>query len=386
MRFAHVRVDNFRSLRDVRLDLSPLTVIIGANGAGKSSLLEAISYFSHLPSGITFSNLLAPQGGFPGNRSWYANMGNDTIDLGISLDDGSERIDYDVRLRGEGPSGCFIESETLGKSVSDKLEPAGGATSFRRLMERRDNSICFATGEKEQTPHGSSTVLHRWASRFSEAKQLLSVVPRISRWQAHRFLPEGSVRTPQQLLQVSQPLENGQDLYSVLYTMRIERPREYRELEEVMRLAVPELQKLEFPPVGGGSINLAWHQSNFPQPFYPVQLSDGVLRFLWLMAVLHSAPDDGLILLDEPELSLHPQWLLLLVSVARSMSARTTIVFATQSVELVRWVEPAELVVADMTETGTRLSRVGDRADIEEWLQDFTLDQMWTMGELGGRR
>jgi len=110
------------------------------------------------------------------------------------------------------------------------------------------------------------------------------------------------------------------------------------------------------------------------------------LRFLWLMTILHSVPDDGLVMIDEPELSLHPQWILLAVSVMRKMSARTNIVVATQSTEFLRWIERDELLIADMTEEGAKFSWASDRPDIDDWLKDFSLSELWTMGELGGRR
>jgi len=72
--------------------------------------------------------------------------------------------------------------------------------------------------------------------------------------------------------------------------------------------------------------------------------------------------------------------------VLRSISARTTILVATQSAELVRWCEPAELVVANLTDKGSELVRPRDRDDLDAWLKDFNLGELWTMGELGGRR
>jgi predicted ATPase len=137
---------------------------------------------------------------------------------------------------------------------------------------------------------------------------------------------------------------------------------------------------------GAGHVNLTWKQSNYKRPLYANQLSDGQLRILWLLAVIHSAQDDGLILLDEPELSLHPQWILLLISMLRQLSARTNVLVATQSAEFVRWLERDELLIADIDEEGTTFSWADQKVDLDKWLKDFTLSELWTMGELGGRR
>jgi predicted ATPase len=89
---------------------------------------------------------------------------------------------------------------------------------------------------------------------------------------------------------------------------------------------------------------------------------------------------------DEPEMSLHPQWIQLVVSLLRQTSARTTVLVATQSSDFIRWLEPSELVIADLGEQGTTFAWADAHRNLDEWLRDFTLSELWTMGELGGRR
>ncbi len=202
----------------------------------------------------------------------------------------------------------------------------------------------------------------------------------------HKFQPSAGVRAPQQLQPAAEPISDGSNLFSVLYVLKTERRAAFLELLATLQAAVPELEELEFPLAGAGHVNLTWKQSNYSQPFYSNQLSDGILRFLWLATILHTAPDDGLVMIDEPELSLHPQWLMLLVSLMRKTAARTNVLVATQSAELVRWLQPEELVIAQSGEYGTTFERASDRADLDRWLKDFTLAELWTMGELGGRR
>jgi predicted ATPase len=92
------------------------------------------------------------------------------------------------------------------------------------------------------------------------------------------------------------------------------------------------------------------------------------------------------LLIDEPELSLHPEWVMILVAMLREASARCTVVVATQSVELVRWVDPKELVIADATESGVTFKRASEIPDLAKWLKEFSLSELWTMGQLGGRQ
>lgn len=381
MRVTHIRVENFRCLGKVDLELSPLTVLIGPNGAGKSSLLQAVAHFGRIwqqPAGLT--KFISYCGGFPAALSYHAD--EPTMKLGATLGDASDGLHYDIELRGEG-AGFFVSWERLRRqSVFDR--------SSEEVYERRDTMVSVLSAESGrstgQVPHGPEPNCVLQTSHLPDVGAILQGMKRISRWKAWRFQPGEPVRRPQQLQPTEVPLNDGTDLFAALYSMQTDRPDSFRELLEDLRVAFPELEEIDFPLAGAGHVNLRWVQSNLARPLYANQLSDGTLRLLWLLTVLHSVPDDGLVLLDEPELSLHPQWLLLLVSVLRSMSARTKILVATQSVEFVRWCEPAELVVANLTDTGSEIVRPRDLGDLDEWLKDFNLGELWTMGELGGRR
>ena len=129
---------------------------------------------------------------------------------------------------------------------------------------------------------------------------------------------------------------------------------------------------------------LAWWDRQFTQPIYMPQLSEGTLRFLWLTALLLSRDLPAVTLIDEPEVSLHPQLLMLLVGMMREASKRTQLIVATQSDHLLHFLKPEEVLVADV-EDGATTFTWGDDLDLDHWLKDFTLDQLWTMGVLGGR-
>jgi predicted ATPase len=119
-------------------------------------------------------------------------------------------------------------------------------------------------------------------------------------------------------------------------------------------------------------------------PLYPNQLSEGTLRFLWLITTLLAPPPPAVMLLDEPEVSLHPELLKLLAAVLQDASARSQVVVATHSPDLIRWLRPEEVLIGDKEEGRTRFTWA-DALDLEEWLADYTLRDLWLMGTLGGR-
>ncbi|HET6385713.1 MAG TPA: AAA family ATPase, partial [Armatimonadota bacterium] len=118
---------------------------------------------------------------------------------------------------------------------------------------------------------------------------------------------------------------------------------------------------------------------------YMNELSEGTLRFLWLLALLQSPSLPTVVMIDEPEVSLHPELLSQLADVMREASVRTQLMVATHSDRLIRFLEPKEVMVMDSTEDGLTAVTWADELDLEKWLADYTLDEVWRMGRMGGR-
>jgi predicted ATPase len=159
----------------------------------------------------------------------------------------------------------------------------------------------------------------------------------------------------------------------------------FEAIEDALRAAFPKFQRLDFPPVAAGRPTLAFLEKGFPRPFYPNELSEGTLRFLWLATLLQSPGLPKITLIDEPEVSLHPEMLRLLADLMREASERSQIIVATHSDRFVRFLDPKDLIVCDLDETGSMTARRADQLDLKRWLEDYTLDQLWSKGILGGR-
>ena len=115
------------------------------------------------------------------------------------------------------------------------------------------------------------------------------------------------------------------------------------------------------------------------------ELSEGTLRFLWLVSLLHSPHLSAITMIDEPEVSLHPELLRLLCSVMREASRQTQLVVATHSDRLVRFLNPDEIVVMDIDDAGCASAVWADTMDLGMWLDEYSLDEVWQMGRMGGR-
>ncbi len=194
--------------------------------------------------------------------------------------------------------------------------------------------------------------------------------------------PKSPVRLPQQMRPASLPGPQGEDLVPCLYSLRENDPDGFEVLEDTLVAAFPDFERLAFPPAAAGMLAMTWKDKNYSRPMYMHQLSEGTLRFLWLATLLGSRDLPPITLLDEPEVSLHPELQSLLVNLMREASARSQIIVATHSDRLVRFVTPEELLVVE-TEDGSARLTWADTMEIDDWLADYSLDELWRTRRLG---
>ncbi len=193
------------------------------------------------------------------------------------------------------------------------------------------------------------------------------------------------VRIPQQMREAQLPGHDGEDLVSCLYTIKETDPDRYEMIEETLRVGFPGFERLNFPPVAAGTLAMTWKEKTSKHPFFMHQLSEGTLRFLWLVTLLYSPGLTAITIIDEPEVSLHPELLSLLADLLREASQRTQLIVATHADRLVRFLEPAEVLAINVNEAGATELQWADELDLDKWLQEYSLDEIWRMGRIGGR-
>lgn len=379
--FSRLSVTGFRRLKSVDLALRPLNVLVGANSVGKSSILDVFGLLAASASGH-LSAKVKEMGSFPLLLTADGKTGSTTFDVHIDEDEKSS-FDYHLRLSIVGVS-YHMDGESLTHRVAGQPPP------LARLVDSDTSRVRYLQDGKYLEPD--------WEYVWSETA--LSQAPKNNRYAepVRRRLADVSdiyhsldvsnrapVRMPQTVSPSLMPGVNGEDLVSCLFTMRETARERFDAVEDALRVAFPTMERLEFPPVGGGALTLGWKESGFTRPFYANELSEGTLRFLWLTTLLQSPGLPKITLIDEPEVSLHPEMLRLLADLMREASERTQLIVATHSDRFVRFLMPNELIVCDLDETGGMTTRWADELDLKAWLEDYTLDQLWSKGILGGR-
>lgn len=181
---------------------------------------------------------------------------------------------------------------------------------------------------------------------------------------------------------------DGSNLAPILHLLQSAHTQHYNRLVRTIRLAVPFFRDFVLRPCqdNKGQIELYWTEHGCDVPLKAHLLSDAILRFMCL-ATLLLLPEElkpATILIDEPELGLHPYALKLLAGILRSTSHTRQIIISTQSAALVDEFAPENIIVVDRTLEGTLLHRL-DVPSLTEWLEEYSLGELWQKNLLGGR-
>lgn len=383
MRVRRLQIEGFRRIEKVDLELGGLSVLIGPNGVGKTSFLDVLLLLGEAMKG-GLSRGVARRGGM----SRIVSRGSATR-LAVRLE--TEPLPWPQQAIAKSPLVYELE-----------LVPQGpGYSIFReQLTQQRDQPQPFKyiqrTANDTRFFDVQANTLERPSWPFDTDELALAQVPRTF-LDAERFrdslastrsyfpisLDDHSVLRLPQTLQpnVQFPSPGGEDLVSALYRLRGEHSDVYQELMDFVTSAFPGFEKLEFPLVAGGQAALAWHEAGM-KALFANELSSGTLRFLHLAAMLLSPELPPILLVDEPELSFHPELLRRFAELVIDASARTQLVVATHAASLVRWLKPEHIVVVQRSDAGAVLTR-GDRLDLGHWLETYTLDQLWQMNVIG---
>jgi predicted ATPase len=378
--FKAISVKRFRRLCDVELGLRPLTVLIGANGIGKTSLLDVFSLLASSAQG----SLNKAISDLSGLRALITYDREEDLALGISMGvPGHEPLEYLLRLTPQGAS-YLIEEEILSQQRYYQPPPFKHIDSHGsdvRYFEVEQRSLVRPNWEHNPL----ETSLSQVPKMYREPEDFRRKLASCTFYHVLDVEPRSPVRLPQPMRPASLPGKDGEDLVSCLFDLRETDRDRFEAIEDSLRAAFPAFERLDFPPVAAGTLAMTWRDRNLSKPLYMHQLSEGMLRFLWLATLLASPGLTALTLLDEPEVSLHPELLSLLAGLLREAANRTQLIVATHSDRLVRFLKPAEVVVIDSTEEGMARLTWADRLDLDEWLNEYTLDEVWRMGRMGGR-
>ena len=380
------------------ITLEPLNVLIGPNASGKSNLIEAMGLLRATPR-----NLTSPirEGGGISEWLWKGGVNNPTAELEVTVyyPEGIMPLRYklcftsvgqrleivDEAVEGEHPSqgerdAYFFYRYMHGHpvlNVRSQLEEQAGTNigRSRRSLQREDlspdQSVLSQRKDPDQYPE-----LTYLGNQFYQ-------IHLYREWNLGRYTAPRLPQKPD--LPEDFLLEDASNLGLVLNDLQ-HRPG-------TKQLIVDKLSKFYATAedittkIHGGTVQIFVHEANLCQPIPATRLSDGTLRYLCLLTILCHPSPPPLVCIEEPELGLHPDILPTIAELLVEASQRTQLIVTTHSADLVSALTeiPESVVVCEHDNMGSQLHRLSSE-ELQNWIQKYSLGELWRMGELGGTR
>lgn len=363
-----LEVEGYKSIRSAKVELGAINVLIGANGSGKSNLIGLFGLLADLAD-LRLQLHIARQGGADALLHFGAKK---TPGVGFSLRFGLHG--YEASLVPVAGDTLVFEYEVAQQWVAraPNQDPLSGDPIQMHLGPG---------GHKETELQYAS-----WSDSIGAAGP---VVAAMRRWRPFHFHDTGkSAPTKQkQKIDDNQTLRSeGDNLAPFLFALRTVAPGAYRRIVEAVRSVAPFFDDFVLEPdvINPGVIQLAWRHTMDDGLFTADSLSDGTLRFICLATLLLQPTLPSLVVIDEPELGLHPFAIAQLAALVRAAATKTQVILATQSVTLLDQFDASEVIVADRSNGESTFRRLDEPA-LAEWKQEYSLGELWLKNVLGGR-
>jgi len=390
----HLRVRNFKSLRDFDLPLGPLNVLVGPNMAGKSNVLDLFKFLFQVffpepgTEGITYA--LAQRGG-PSEVVWKG--GEDKL-ISVALEgfDDSEpdsKYKYELQLITGAGNFVTVQNESLkllrGNKEADLLRQEGGSRRFVNAdgkdMGNVPSSGTSTSALQYPWPDWEGRKLHEW----------------VRGWRFYHLVPP-VMRQQSQMMSGQQLTSAGDNVSAWLMWMQTHSPEAFGRINEVLRDLFPEIIHARTLPTRFGTVQLEISERVLTRPTTGLQASDGLLALLALLSLIYVPPElsGTLFCIEEPENHLHPRLLETLAALLRQVREElldsnkhlTQIIITTHSPYLVDQMTLDEVIWIEKKDGATRAYRPADRAHLRKLVEDKDLgigDLMFT-GALGDEK
>jgi predicted ATPase len=356
----HMEISGYKSIQHADLSLGKVNVLIGANGTGKSNF---VSYLSLLSLVL---------------KSW---------------------LDDFVQSLGGGNALLYLGAKNT-RHISSALRVAtvaGVGTLYQRLTFKPPDSLScgpthapsFTSGDQSHILNvdGLCTIVKHSGEGHPGLLILETLKSRVGTYHFHDTSPESPIRTSAYVEDNQFLHSEGGNLAAFLYGIWKTDMRRYQRIVRTVQQVTPALQEFVLEPgrQDPTRILLNWRQRGSEYLFGPHQLSDGTLRLTALTALLLAPPGNcpDIIVIDEPELGLHPAALNLLSGLIRKASHESQVIVATQSAALLDTFAPEDVIVAEHDGKRSTFRRL-ETPILKEWLAEYTLGQLWEKNVFGG--
>jgi conserved domain protein len=354
-------IENYKSIHKATIDLAQINVLIGANGAGKSNFISFFELLSALYN-QRLQRYILERGGI----RWLLHNGRKGSDKIRGVFNFSNKNALGFVLLPTDIGGAVIATQDYfnsGGSPDTDYEAWHRATWDKDVLESQiqGNKTWRADYLKEFLKSFSAYHFHD-TSRTSAMRQSCDIGD-------NRFLRDDASNLP-----------------AFLYRLQQMEPRAFTLIEQTIQSIAPYFKRFSLDPSSLvlNQISLVWEEQDSDKYLDAQSLSDGTLRFIALATLLLQPNPPKTIVIDEPELGLHPAAIEKLAALVRVASHKAQVIIATQSTSFVSCFEPEDIVVVERKEGSTTFVRP-DKERLASWLEDYSLGELWEKNLIGGK-
>ena len=371
-RIENIHIKGFRSLADVQIsELPAVTVMIGANGSGKSNLIRFFEMLSWMLKSRKLGEFVARHGGAD-DQLFGGSKQTSRLEANVSVRTSSGLNDYKFDLSHAHPDRFIFTDEAFRFSqegfVTDaKWQHLDSGHSEARIVEAAQSGVHYNVNQKT-----ASVIVH--------------LLRDCGTYQFHDTSHDSYFKKRCDVEDNNSLRSHGGNLAAVLYRLEREDIKRFDIICRHIGRILPIFDRFAIEE-SYGKVLLRWKAKGIDKTFGAHLTSDGSLRFFALVTLLNlpSQMLPNVILLDEPELGLHPAAIGLLAGMIKRLGHDKQVIVATQSPLLVDEFELDEIMVLDLEDGRTSLRKL-NREEYGIWLdQDYTSGQLWRKNLLGGR-
>ena len=357
-----IKIQNYKSIREATISLKPINILIGENGAGKSNFISFFemtkALYDQRLGGYMLSN-----GGMAAQL--YKGLKYSKSIHGI--------IDY------KNTNAFFFE---LRPGVGEKayIEETGDYFNVRKILSKDyskwNKTIWDKTVEES----------HISEAKYCRAKYIRTLLESFIVYHFHDTSKTSSMRQPCSVGDNVTLRYDASNLPAVLYKLQQMDKQAFRLIEATVRSVAPYFKKFRLAPMETdlSRIKLEWEENESDMYFDALCLSDGTLRFIALATLLLQTKLPETIIIDEPELGLHPAAIVKFSAMIKRASKKSQIIIATQSVELINNFSLDNLIIVGRFDNQSTFYRPNEE-DFTHWLENYSVGELWEKNIIGGR-
>lgn len=370
MEIDKVRILGYKSFRDVSITFGQINLMIGGNGVGKSNL---ISYFKLLNRIINknLRNYTSKEGA--DNLLYFGRKVTQKIRSNIVFKNGSIRNAYEFELEPNNDDSFFFTSEQI--SVS-----GGGyypKVSVIPIINNSETSLCNFRKNDSNVYGGSKSTISSYVIKAFEQFKV---------YHFHDTSESAKVKLKGSLDDNQVLKEDASNLAAFLYRLQEKNVGSFRQIEGLIKQVAPFFNGFNLKPsaLNPDEIRLEWIEVGSDKYFNAHSLSDGTIRMICLATLFLQPNPPSTIIVDEPELGLHPFAIQLLASLVKSASEKSQVIISTQSVTLINQFTPEDVIVVDRQDQQSVFRHLSP-TELELWQDEYALGEIWEKNLIGGR-